>query len=83
MPFGLSGAPATFQHMIDQLTNGMEGFAAAYLDNLVIYSNIWEECVSHLDVVFELAGLTVKPRKCQLAMSLCVYLGHVIGSGVV
>ena len=28
-------------------------------------------------------GLTVKPSKCQLAMSECTYLGHVVGSGVV
>jgi len=32
MPFSPSGTPATFQHMMDQLTNSMEGFAAAYLD---------------------------------------------------
>jgi len=43
MQFGLSGAPATFQRMMDQLTNGMEGFAAAYLDGLIVYSNTWEE----------------------------------------
>ena len=29
------------------------------------------------------AKLTVKPQKCQLGMADCVYLGHVVGRGVV
>ena len=28
-------------------------------------------------------GLTAKPSKCQLAMTECKYLGHVVGNGVV
>ena len=39
MPFGPQGAPATFQCMMDQLLKGLEDFAAAYLDDLVIYSS--------------------------------------------
>jgi hypothetical protein len=40
----------------------------------------------HLGEVFgslKRAGLTVKARKCQLGMSECCYLGHVVGKGVV
>ena len=29
------------------------------------------------------AGLTAKPSKCQVGMSHCVYLGHVVGNGIV
>ena len=29
------------------------------------------------------AGLTVKLGKCQFAMSQCVYLGHIVGNGMV
>jgi len=29
------------------------------------------------------ANLTVKPQKCQLGMAECVYLGHIVGRGVV
>ena len=86
MLFGLQGAPATFQRMMDQLIRGLEGFATAYLDDLVIYSSTSDDHVKHLCNVFERlckADLTAKPRKCQFAMKQCKYLGHIIGNGVV
>ena len=33
MPFGLSGAPALFQRLMDQLIKGCQEFAAVYLDD--------------------------------------------------
>ena len=86
MPFGLQGAPATFQRMIDQLLRGLEGYATAYLDGLVIYSDSWEEHLLHIKNVFDRlreAGLTAKPKKCQFAMKQCIYLGHVVGNGAI
>ena len=86
MPFGLQGAPATFQRMMDRLIQGLEGFTAAYLDDLVIYSSTWEEHLQHLHQVFQRlqkAGLTAKPKKCQFAMQQCRYLGHIVGNGTV
>ena len=53
MPFGLSRAPATFQKMMDRLIQGCQAFAAAYLDDLVIFSNTWEEHLQHLEEMFE------------------------------
>ena len=46
MSFGLQGAPATFQRMMDRLIQGLQGFASAFLDDLVIYSNSWEEKIT-------------------------------------
>ncbi len=48
MPFELSEAPATFQRMADKLVTGLEGYTAAYLDVLVVYSSSWEEHLEHL-----------------------------------
>lgn len=42
MPFGLSGAPATFQRMMDNVLRGTEQFAGVYLDDIVIYSRDME-----------------------------------------
>ena len=53
MPFGLQGAPATFQRMMDVLLKGICSYAEAYLDDLVIsvspgrsIVNISEPCCS-------------------------------------
>lgn len=65
MPFGLSGAPATFQCMMDQLLVGVEEFTATYLDVLIIFSESWEDNLSHVEGVLEwlrAARLKVKPK---------------------
>ena len=48
MPFGLQGAPVTFQRMMDCILKGMSNYTAAYLDDLVIYSESWKEHLNHL-----------------------------------
>ena len=86
MPFGLQGAPATFQRMMDTILRGCNSYAAAYLDDVVIHSNDWEEHLTHIRSILQRlreAGLTVKPRKCQLAMGKCSYLGHIVGDGII
>ena len=83
MPFGLCGAPATFQRLMDQVIRGLP-FARAYLDDLVVFSLSWDEHVPHLRTVFnriQAAGLTIKAQKCQFAVEECTYLGHTIGLG--
>jgi len=85
MPFGLCGAPVTFQRMMDKVTRGMNQYANAYLDDLIIFSKTWEDHLVHVRAVLDRlkeVGLTVKPSKCQLAMAECTYLGHVVGNGV-
>ena len=86
MPFGLQGAPATFQRMMDELLRGTEGYSAAYLDDIVIYSDNWKDHMKHLKEVFRRlrkAALTVKLDKCQFGMDQCIYLGHMVGNGTV
>ena len=86
MPFGLQGAPATFQRMMDELLRGTEGYSAAYLDDIVIYSDNWKDHMKHLKEVFRRlrkAALTVKFDKCQFGMDQCIYLGHMVGNGTV
>ncbi len=86
MPFGLQGAPATFQRLMDKVIRGLGDFSAAYLDDLIIFSESWEEHLYHLRTVLDRlreSGLTAKSKKCQLGMSYCVYLGHIVGNGTV
>ena len=86
MPFGLQGAPATFQQIMDRLVQGQHEYLSAYLDDLVVFSNTWEEHLQHLRTVLQRlqeAGLTARLKKCQFAMKTCTYLGHVVGNGVI
>ena len=45
MPFRLQGTPATFQRMINMVSDDVGEFAAAYLDDVVIS---WDDHVRHL-----------------------------------
>lgn len=78
MPFGLKGAPATFQRLMDTLLKDCTGFAGSYIDDLAIYSRTWEDHLDHLRQVLQRLqenGLTAKPKKCHFGMSECEYLG--------
>ncbi|KAG1955346.1 gag-pol fusion protein [Pimephales promelas] len=86
LPFGLHGAPATFQRMIDQILSGTEKYAAAYLDDIIIFSRTWQGHLIHLKEVLtriKNAGLTIRSDKCTIAKAETCYLGHVLGHGVI
>ena len=51
MPFGLQGAPSTFQRMMDHLLSGIEDYAAAYFDDIVVFSLDWSQHLQHLRAV--------------------------------
>ena len=86
MPFGLNGAPATFQWLVDRVIRNPESVCRVYIDDLIIFSKSWDEHVSHIRAVLERlkgAGLTAKLAKYCFGTRSCTYLGHVVGSGVV
>lgn len=71
---------------MDLLSKDTHEFAAAYLDDLIIFSDTQENHLQHLTIILQQlrkANLIVKPQKCQLDMTECIYLGHVVGRGVV
>jgi hypothetical protein len=61
-------------------------FVFHYLDDLIVYSNSFEEHLQHLQEGFQrlcLVGLTVNPAKVKFATSHLSFLGHIISpSGV-
>ncbi|XP_064459039.1 uncharacterized protein LOC135369375 [Ornithodoros turicata] len=87
LPFGLSNSPASFQRMMDEvLGDAKYNFAMAYMDDVVIFSRSFHEHLSHLKVVLgrmQAAGLTVNPRKMQLATNRIDLLGFTVESGTV
>ncbi|KAL5506420.1 hypothetical protein EMCRGX_G008052 [Ephydatia muelleri] len=86
MPFGLKGAPATFQRLVDRVLQGLEEFSGAYIDDIIVFNKLWTDHVRHLQAVLgrlQLAGLTVKISKCHFGVTACSYLGFVVGGGLV
>uniref|UniRef100_K7EZD8 ribonuclease H n=1 Tax=Pelodiscus sinensis TaxID=13735 RepID=K7EZD8_PELSI len=84
MPFGLNGDAATFQQLMDHLLEEHRSYAAAYIDDVVIYSTSWEDHLGHIRAILktlENARLTANPSKCTFGQSEVAYLGYVVGNG--
>jgi hypothetical protein len=85
MPFGSSGSSAVAQTLIDLICLGKEDYARGFVDDLCVFSNTWSEHLKHLDTIcaaLRTAGLTVRPKKVQLAQRTLKFLGHIVGSGI-
>ena len=86
LPFGLFGAPATFQRLMDRVLRPHAAFAAAYLDDVIIHSTSWAQHMRHVGAVLESlrqAGLTANPKKCAIGRAEVRYLWYHLGSGQV
>ena len=82
MPFGLTGAPSSFQRLMNQLLRNLP-FVTVYIDDILVHSaNVYEHA-QHLRQVFDHlkeANLSLRGSKCHIAMSKVSYLGHVFSS---
>ena len=84
MPFGLKNAPATFQRCMDKVLEGQAGFSSTYIDDVLIFSNTWEEHVEHTRGVLGAlgqAGMTANSAKCEWDATALTYLGYKVGIG--
>lgn len=82
LPFGMCNAPATFQRMINKvLASQLWKVCLAYLDDIIVFSRTVDDHLQDLRGIFEAlskAGLRLQPKKCKVAASSVLYLGHVI-----
>ena len=80
MPFGLTGAPATFQRLMNHVLTGLQGIECfVYLDDIVVYGGSLVEHETRLCKVLQLLrenNLKVKTEKCNFLRREIVYLGH-------
>ena len=71
---------------MDSLLRDLESIAVAYIDDIIIHSETWEEHLIHIKAVLSQLRehkLTVKSVKCKFGMRECEYLGHIVGNGQV
>ena len=85
MPFGLTGAPSSFQQLMDLVFYGLP-FVTTYIDDVLIHSSSEMQHKEHFQIVFQHlleAGLTLRGRKCQIGTSKVSYLEHIFtGAGM-
>ena len=82
MPFGLTGAPSSFQRLMDKLFRDIP-FVTTYIDDVLVHSKTEELHMQHLHEVFRRlkeAGLTLRGKKCHIGRTEVPYLGHVFSA---
>ncbi|XP_036419554.1 uncharacterized protein LOC118803140 isoform X1 [Colossoma macropomum] len=85
MAFGMKNAPATFQRLMNQVLFDVS-HCEAYLDDVIIYTETWDEHLSVLRTIFQrldAASLTLNLAKCEFGKATVVYLGKEVGQGKV
>ena len=84
MPFGLTGAPATLQRLMNGvMSDFLFNFLLVYLDDLLIFSESFDDHLQHLEKVLKKicdTGLKLNLEKCQLLRPEVSYLGHTISA---
>ena len=84
MAYGLTGAPATFQGVMNTIFEPfLRKGVLVFIDDILIYSRTLEDHIRLLRAVFSVLTeqkLKVKRSKCVFAQSSLTYLGHVISA---
>ena len=81
MPFGLCSAPSVFQNCMNAVLGDVRHCALAFVDDIIVFSETFEDHVKHLEAVFERlrkANLRLKISKCEFVKKKLNYLGHVL-----
>lgn len=84
VPFGATGAPATFQGAMNStLAPLLRKCALIFFDDILIYSATYEDHLHHLHQVLTLLAKNqwvIKLKKCNFAKQEICYLGHILSS---
>ena len=83
LPFGLSTAAPTFQRAMNKVLGHLK-FVASYFDDVLIFSETWNDHLEHIRETLETlrkANLTAKPSKCHIGFRTINFLGHIVGKG--
>uniref|UniRef100_A0A8C5LZN7 ribonuclease H n=1 Tax=Leptobrachium leishanense TaxID=445787 RepID=A0A8C5LZN7_9ANUR len=84
MPQGLTGAPATFQRLMEKTVGDMNLIEVlVYLDDIIVFGKTLEEHEQRLEKVLKRLheeGLKLSLQKCQFCLPSVTYLGHVVSA---
>ena len=81
MPFRVESSSAMFQRPVNKVISGLGG-VWAYIDDVIIYSDIWEEHLRLIRTFFyrpSVFQLTVNLNKSEFCHEAQTFIGHVVG----
>lgn len=85
VPFGISNGSMALTELVSRIFGDITyQFLYSFFDDIVIYSNTFEEHLKHLREVLnrlKRAGLTANPSKMTVASDKIQFLGHVVHNG--
>ena len=86
LPMGITNAAPTYQKNMEIMLDGyLWKFALVYIDDIIVYSNTFEDHIKHLRMVLDRirrVNIKVKPSKCVFCKKEVEYLGHIVGNGI-
>lgn len=82
LPFGLVNSPATYQRLMEQILGDLHlDICFIYLDDLIIFSETYEEHLERLQMVLQRLrehNLKLSPKKCAFFKDKVKYIGHIV-----
>ncbi|MBW0485412.1 hypothetical protein O181_025127 [Austropuccinia psidii MF-1] len=80
-PFGIKNAPAHFKRMMDTIFEEeiLEGWIIVFIDEIIIYSETWEEHVKYIDRMlskFTPINLKISLKRCNFGQQELLAPGH-------
>eukprot|EP00253_Pinus_taeda_P020440 PITA_20440 len=82
MPFGLTNSPATFMRLMDDILQPFtNSFVVVYLDEILIFSQRWEEHLHHIRSILQTLRqhkLCANLEKFTFGMTWVQYVGYII-----
>ena len=84
IPYGLKTSPTKFQKVLNTVLKGLENFCVCYIDDILIFSNNWDEHLNHVAIVLDRLlkfRLKVKLMKCEFGKAIIDFAGHLVGNG--
>lgn len=84
MSFGLTNAPATFQHVMDMVLSELNWkICMVYIDDIIVFSENFDQHLIDLQEIFDRLiqnNLVIRPLKCSFCKDKVSFLGHEISN---
>ena len=82
LPFGLSGACATFNRIVNKFFERFRHFASGYFHDVLIFSASWPNHLLDVSIVLKVikeAWLNLNRDKCEFSKAVIDFLGFRVG----